>query len=107
MKYIELLKETDEIISGISTGEVLPVTNEDSPTYFSEALSYPDETVVYGQVWNSATKTVEDTQTSINSKSLSYLLSTDWYAIRKAETGVAIPSTVSDLRTAARVAIVG
>jgi len=107
MKYIELLKETDEIISGISTGEVLPVTNEDSLTYFSEALSYPDETVVYGQVWNSATKTVEDTQTSTNSKSLSYLLSTDWYAIRKAETGVAIPSAVSDLRTAARAAIVG
>ena len=42
-----------------------------------------------------------------NSENRSYLRSTDWYAMRKADTGEAIPSDISALRAAAREAITG
>ena len=45
-------------------------------------------------------------QEVINSDSLAYLSSTDWYAIRYAETGVAVPADISSARAAARTAIV-
>ena len=45
-------------------------------------------------------------QASINSESLEYLKSTDWYVTRNAETGVAVPDDVTTARAAARVAIV-
>ena len=45
-------------------------------------------------------------QEVINNDSLAYLASTDWYAIRYAETGVAVPSDVTTARAAARSAIV-
>jgi|APSaa5957512535_1039671.scaffolds.fasta_scaffold599306_1 hypothetical protein len=41
-------------------------------------------------------------QQSLTSESLSYLASTDWYVIRKADTGVAIPIDVSTKRAEAR-----
>ena len=41
-----------------------------------------------------------------NNESMAYLESTDWYAIRYAETGVAVPSDVTTARAAARSAIV-
>jgi len=34
-----------------------------------------------------------------------YLVSTDWYIVRKAETGAAIPQEVLDARAAARIRI--
>ena len=45
-------------------------------------------------------------QSSINSESLEYLKSTDWYITRHAETGVAVPADVTTARAAARAAIV-
>ena len=45
-------------------------------------------------------------QSSINSESLEYLKSTDWYITRHAETGVAVPADVTTDRAAAREAIV-
>jgi hypothetical protein len=44
------------------------------------------------------------TQTNINSSV--YLSKTDWYAIRKFETGIEIPQDILDARAAARAAIV-
>ena len=41
-----------------------------------------------------------------NATSRAYLASTDWYITRKAETGDAVPSEITTLRTAARDAIV-
>jgi len=41
-----------------------------------------------------------------NATSRAYLASTDWYATRKYETGVAIPADVTTAREAARSAIV-
>ena len=45
-------------------------------------------------------------QSLVNSESLEYLKSTDWYITRHAETGVAVPADVTTLRAAAREAIV-
>ena len=46
------------------------------------------------------------TQAELNVTSRAYLASTDWYITRKAETGDAVPSEITTLRTAARDAIV-
>ena len=47
-----------------------------------------------------------NTQAETNATSRAYLASTDWYATRKYETGVAIPADVTTAREAARSAIV-
>ena len=47
-----------------------------------------------------------NTQAETNATSRAYLASTDWYITRKAETGDAVPSEITTLRTAARDAIV-
>lgn len=41
-------------------------------------------------------------QAAVNSEARAYLLSTDWYVIRKHETGEAIPADIADERQAAR-----
>lgn len=46
-----------------------------------------------------------DPQIEINAKARSYLDSTDWYVIRKQETGEAIPADVLQKRQAARDAV--
>ena len=45
-------------------------------------------------------------QAAINQESRSYLTSTDWYAIRESETGVAVPDDVIQARADAREAVV-
>ena len=45
-------------------------------------------------------------QSSINSESLEYLKSTDWYITRYAEAAVAVPADVTTARAAARAAII-
>jgi len=45
---------------------------------------------------------VEDPQIAINLAARVYLANTDWYVIRKQETGEAIPAEVRDLRQKAR-----
>ena len=45
-------------------------------------------------------------QAVINSDSLAYLASTDWYVTRFTESGVAVPADVTQARTDARLAIV-
>lgn len=107
MKYIELFKDTDEIVTGVLTGDVLPEVTTESETYFAEVVNYPDEVVVHGQVYDSTAKSILDTQVSINTKSWNYLMSTDWYAIREFETGTSIPADVRTKRQEARDAIVG
>jgi hypothetical protein len=62
--------------------------------------------------WNPAEYQIEfvddsiKTQVQLNYESREYIKSTDWYAIRFAETGVAIPTEVLTLRAAARAAVV-
>jgi len=45
-------------------------------------------------------------QSLVNSESLEYLKSTDWYITRHAETAVAVPDEITTARAAARAAIV-
>lgn len=49
---------------------------------------------------------IPDPQDEINARALVYLAETDWYVIRKQETGEAIPPDVLDKRQAARKAVV-
>lgn len=50
--------------------------------------------------------TPEQVQQVINDNARAYLASTDWYVVRFAETGVAIPQDILDARQAARNSIV-
>jgi hypothetical protein len=46
--------------------------------------------------------TPEEIQIQINTDALAYLASTDWYVVRFAETGVAIPDDIKTKRQEAR-----
>jgi len=46
--------------------------------------------------------TQEQLQEQINNDARAYLTSTDWYVVRFAETGVAIPKDILDARQSAR-----
>ena len=48
----------------------------------------------------------EFTDAEINQENLAYLADTDWYVIRKADTGTAVPTDILDARAAARLLIV-
>tara|TARA_R110000803_G_scaffold79057_3_gene144473 strand:+ start:3527 stop:3832 length:306 start_codon:yes stop_codon:yes gene_type:complete len=45
-------------------------------------------------------------QREINQENLAYLADTDWYVIRKADTGTAVPTDIVDARAAARLRVV-
>jgi hypothetical protein len=45
-------------------------------------------------------------QKKINQENLAYLASTDWYVIRNADSGEAVPIEISEARAAARLLIV-
>ena len=49
--------------------------------------------------------TTEINQKATNDQARAYLASTDWYVIRKEETGTAIPQEILDARAAARASI--
>lgn len=102
MKYIELDKETLDIMSGPWTADTLPVFADDSPHVAKEVISMPDTSIVPGQIWNDTTSSIEDTQDSINWKARAYLSSTDWYVIRQMETGEAVPADVTNKRAESR-----
>ena len=77
----------------------------DGPNTVIEA----DDVAGYITAWeaNAPEAVAEPTAQEVtNAESMAYLTSTDWYASRKADTGEAIPSDISALRTAAREAIV-
>ena len=69
----------------------------------------PDDVAQYVTMWEANAPEAEAEPTAqevTNAESMAYLDSTDWYAIRYAETGVAVPSDVTTARAAARSAIV-
>ena len=77
----------------------------DGPNTVIEA----DDVAGYITAWeaNAPDAVAEPTAQEVtNNESMAYLESTDWYAIRYAETGVAVPSDVTTARAAARSAIV-
>lgn len=46
-------------------------------------------------------------QAEVNTEALAYLKETDWYVVRQAETGIAIPADILTARAKARLKIVG
>ena len=50
--------------------------------------------------------TAEELQSQKNAEARAYLASTDWYVVRKAETGTEIPADVLEKRQAARDSVV-
>ena len=76
IKYLELDKETLDIVSGPWTAFAVPVFSADLNLIAKEVVSMPDEGIILGQVWNDATSSVEDTQVSLNNKGRLYLAKT-------------------------------
>ena len=69
----------------------------------------PDDVAQYVTMWEANAPEAEAEPTAqevTNAESMSYLGSTDWYVIRNAETGVAVPDDVTTARAEARAAIV-
>ena len=60
----------------------------------------------YQAVLSDTTRKDLEAQAAINKTNREYLASTDWYTIRKSETGVEIPSDILTKRAEARAAIV-
>lgn len=102
MKYVEIDKETGEVVAGIFVAETLPVFNEDFPRVAKEVVDAPDPFVWGGQTYDEETKSLNDSQVSLSKKALSYLAMTEWYVTRFAETGTAIPDDVKAKRAKAR-----
>jgi hypothetical protein len=84
-------------------GPPAPPADFDGENYDVQEVS-ESPYVVYTK--KSAEQLAQLAQAKINAESLAYLASTDWYAIRFAESGVQIPEEVQKLRQAARDAIV-
>ena len=102
-----------------STGGIYPVSA--FKTFPDDALDIPDALyekfqnaeisrldVVNGEVveYVPPPPTPEQLQAQTNAEARSYLASTDWYVVRFAETGVAIPADISAARQAARESII-
>ena len=69
----------------------------------------PADVAQYVTMWEANAPEAEAEPTAqevTNAESMSYLGSTDWYVIRNAETGVAVPDDVTTARAEARAAIV-
>ena len=62
-----------------------------------------DQVLIYA---NSIKPTPEQLQAQANAEARAYLASTDWYVVRFAETGVAIPADIAAARQAARESVV-
>jgi hypothetical protein len=76
-----------------------------------EGFVWTDQEVVCGQiekdgVFTTPKPTKANAQAEINQENLAYLDSTDWYVIRNADSGEAVPIEISEARAAARLLIV-
>tara|TARA_R110000787_G_scaffold97125_1_gene200680 strand:+ start:937 stop:1203 length:267 start_codon:yes stop_codon:yes gene_type:complete len=77
---------------------VLKIETEDGWVVYEPDTTVPD--------FVDAAWLAKGRQQTINSESLAYLASTDWYITRQSETDVAVPQDILTLRAAARVAVV-
>ena len=60
----------------------------------------------YQAVLSDTTRKDLETQAAVNKTNREYLASTDWYSIRKVETGVEVPDDVLTKRAEARAAVI-
>lgn len=97
-KYAKVInEETKEVSVGTGTNERF---------YNSIGLVKQEVEQAYNGSWYLQGHAPEKPQSEINQEHInelqSYLTSTDWYAVRLAETGVAIPEDVVTARASAR-----
>lgn len=78
-----------ELMQGQTEGKMIVASDRGEPTL----VDFP-------------APTAEQAQAIRNKKAKSYLNETDWYVVRKMETGVEIPQQVLDARAEARLSIV-
>ena len=83
----------------------MSVPNDPANRHCTDVLAWIAEGNVPAPEFTDA-EIAANAQSSINSESLEYLKSTDWYITRHAETGVAVPDDVTTARAEAREAIV-
>lgn len=92
------------IRASVYAGEILTNAGEFDSQELAEAWvayhGFNPEAVVYEDM------TAKLEQDKVNAESLALLASTDWYIIRKQETGVDVPQNVLEQRAAARAAII-
>ena len=125
MATVQIVKE-DNVISVDGDGRVGEYTfpsnlwaiQWDGSTGHAEWTDGPntvigaDDVAGYITAWEANAPDAEEevaeptAQEVTNGESMAYLVSTDWYASRKSDTGEAIPSDIAALRAAAREAIV-
>lgn len=98
IKYAKIInEETKECEVGLGTN---------SAFYQSIGMTEQDVEQSYNGSWYIKGYAPEKPQSEINQERINelqaYLTSTDWYAVRMAETGVAIPQDVVTARASAR-----
>lgn len=84
---------------------------DDSIFFITQMLNHwnyigEKDVTAYQAVLSDTTRKDLEAQAVINKTNKEYLASTDWYTIRKSETGVEIPSDILTKRAEARAAIV-
>ena len=99
---IETVKLTD---GGWQVNGNMGVPNDPANRHCADVLQWIAEGNTPAPEYTDA-EIAANTQAELNVTSRAYLASTDWYITRKAETGDAVPSEITTLRTAARDAIV-
>ena len=90
--------------SGYLINGNMSVPNDPANRHCADVLAWIEEGNTPTPQYTDA-EIAANAQAVINATNQAYLASTDWYASRKAETGVAIPADVLALRAAARLAI--
>ena len=91
--------------SGWLINDTMSVPNDPANRHCADVLAWIAEGNTPAPEYTDA-EIAANTQAETNATSQAYLDSTDWYITRKAETGDAVPSEITTLRTAARDAIV-
>ena len=101
----KLLLDSEGGLSGWLVNDDMSVPNDPANRHCADVLVWIAEGNTPAPAFTDA-EIAANTQEAINTESLAYLDSTDWYVIRQTESGVAVPVDITTARTAARLAVV-
>ena len=91
--------------SGYQVNGTMSVPNDPANRHCADVLTWIAEGNVPAPEFTDAEIAV-NAQASINSESLTYLASTDWYVTRAFETGIQVPADITIKRQEARASII-
>ena len=99
----------DEVTKRCDVADFEEYTQEQIDYFISKGMTLQDVTKTATDGWYLTEFVPIKPQSEIDQESIneleSYLSSTDWYAVRFAETGVEIPQEIKDARASARLEI--